>query len=83
LLHAGLPVDFVSDEEVADGRFAARGYKCLYVVNESVSAAASGAIQEWVRSGGRLWCSGWAAIRDEYNVLTDAWNPMLGTQSRS
>ncbi len=25
LLHAGLPVDIVSDEEVADGRFAARG----------------------------------------------------------
>ncbi len=83
LLHAGLPVDFVSDEEVADGRFAARGYKCLYVVNESVPAAASGAIQQWVRSGGRLWCSGWAAMRDEYNTPTDAWNPMLGTQSRS
>jgi len=36
-----------------------------------------------VRSGGRLWCSGWAGLRDEYNTPTDAWNPMLGAQSRA
>jgi hypothetical protein len=83
LLHAGLPVDVVSDEEVADGRFAARAYKCLYVVNESVPAAAAGAIEQWVRCGGRLWCSGWAGMRDEYNTPTDAWNAMLGARSRS
>jgi hypothetical protein len=83
LLHAGLPVDIVSDEEIADGRFAARGYKCCYVVNESVPAAAAGALEQWVRSGGRLWCSGWAGLRDEYNTPTDAWNSMLGARSRS
>ena len=83
LLHAGLPVDIVSDEEVADGRFAARGYKCCYVVNESVPAAAAEALEQWVRSGGRLWCSGWAGLRDEYNSPTDAWNPMMGAQSRA
>ena len=48
LLHAGVPVDIVSDAEVADGRFAARRYKCLYVVNESVPAAAAAAIERWV-----------------------------------
>jgi hypothetical protein len=82
LLHAGLPVDIVSDEEIADGRFAARSYKCCYVVNESLPAAAIGALEQWVRSGGRLWCSGWAGLRDEYNSPTEAWNPMLGAQSR-
>ncbi len=83
LLHAGLPVDIVSDEDLTEGRFAARGYKCLYVVNESVPAAAAAAIEHWVRSGGRLWSSGWAAMRDEYNTPTDAWNAMLGAESRS
>jgi len=82
LLHAGVPVDIVSDEEVADGRFAARGYRCLYVVNESLPAAAAEAIQQWVHDGGRLWCSGWVGMRDEYNTPTEAWNPMLGAQSR-
>ncbi len=83
LLHAGLPVDIVSDEEIADGRFAARGYRCCYVVNESVPAAAAVALEQWVRSGGRLWCSGWAGLRDEYNTPTEIWNPMLGAQSRA
>ena len=83
LLHAGLPVDIVSDEELADGRFAARAYKCLYVVNESLPVAAAAAVEQWVRSGGRLWCSGWAAMRDEYNTPTDAWTALLGAQARS
>jgi hypothetical protein len=83
LLHSGVPVDIVSDEEVADGRFLARGYRCLYVVNESVPAAAAEAIEQWVRSGGRLWCSGWAGMRDEYNTPTQAWDAMLGAHSRT
>jgi hypothetical protein len=83
LLHAGLPVDIVSDDEMIDGRFAARAYRCLYVVNESVLAAAAAEIERWVRGGGRLWCSGWAGARDEYNTPTDAWNGLLGIRGRS
>lgn len=83
LLHAGIPVDLVSDTEVADGRFAARGYKCLYVVNESIPAAAADRIERWVHDGGKLWASGWAGMRDEYNTPTDRWNAMLGITARS
>jgi hypothetical protein len=83
LLHAGIPVDIVSDTEVADGRFAARRYKCLYVVNESIPAAAAEAIKKWVEHGGNLWASGWAGMRDEYNTPTTAWNDLLGVKSRS
>jgi hypothetical protein len=82
LLHAGVPVDIVSDTEVADGRFAARGYKCLYVVNESVPAAAAAEVERWVHAGGRLWASGWAAMADEYNAPSDRWDKMLGIKSR-
>ncbi len=52
------------------------------MVNESVPAAAAEALEQWVRSGGRLWCSGWAGLRDEYNTPTEAWNRMLGAESR-
>jgi len=83
LLHAGIPVDIVGDEEVADGSFAAAKYKALYVVNESIPAAASTAIDTWVKKGGRLWAAGWAGMRDEYNSPTDAWNTMLGTTARA
>ncbi len=82
LLHAGIPVDIVSDTEVSDGRFAARGYKCLYVVNESIPSAAAGEIERWVRSGGKLWASGWAGMKDEYNTPTKSFDEMLGVKSR-
>lgn len=83
LLHAGLPVDIVSDDEVADGRFAAGKYACLYVVHESVPAKAAAAIDKWVKAGGRLWTAGWGAAKDEYNTPSDVWNAMLGIRARS
>ena len=83
LLHAGIPVDIVSDEMVADGRLAKGGYQCLYAVTESVPVKAAAAIDAWVKAGGRLWAAGWAGSRDEYNTPTDAWNAMLGIKARS
>jgi hypothetical protein len=83
LLHAGVPVDFVSDEQIADGSFAAKRYKALYVVNESIPTAAATEIARWVRNGGRLWTSGWGGMRDEYNTPTPIWNAMLGVTERS
>lgn len=83
LLHSHVPVDIVSDEEVADGRFVAGPHKCLYVVNESVPARVAAEIERWVHAGGRLYATGWGAARDEYNSPTPAWNEMLGVKERS
>jgi hypothetical protein len=83
LLHAHVPVDIVSDDEAADGRFGASAYKALYVVNESVPAKAAAEIERWVRGGGRLWVAGWAGAKDEYNTPTAVWNDMLGIKERS
>lgn len=83
LLHAGIPVDLVSDDEIADGRFAAAKYKALYVVNESIPAAALTAINNWVNQGGRLWAAGWSGMRDEYNEPTTAWNDLLEVKARA
>jgi hypothetical protein len=83
LLHAGIPVDIVSDEQVVDGWLDKGKYKALYVVNESIPAAAMAAIEKWVEGGGHLWAGGWAGMRDEYNTPTDAWNTMLGVKQRS
>ncbi len=83
LLHAGIPVDIVEDAEITDGRFAARRYQCLYVVNESIASATAAEIERWVHGGGKLWLSGWAGMRDEYNTPTETWNSMLGIKSRA
>jgi hypothetical protein len=83
LLHAGIPVDVVSDEQVVDGWLDKAGYKALYAVNESIPAAALAAIQKWVEAGGHPWASGWAGMKDEYNAPTDAWNNLLAVQNRS
>ena len=83
LLHAGIPVDIVSDEQVVDGWLDKGKYKALYVVNESIPAAALAAIEKWVEGGGHLWASGWAGMKDEYNTPTDAWDKMLGEKERS
>jgi hypothetical protein len=83
LLHAGEPADIVSDTEVADGRFAARGYRCLYVVNESIPQRAAAEIERWVRAGGKLWASGWAGMHDEYDTPVESWNAMFGLKSRA
>ena len=82
LLHAGIPVDIVSDEQVVDGWLDRNKYKALYVVNESIPAVALAAIEKWVAGGGHLWASGWAGMKDEYNTPNDAWNKMLGVEKR-
>jgi len=83
LLHAHIPVDIVSDEQVENGGLQSGKYKCLYVVNESVPAKTAATIEQWVKQGGHLWAAGWAAARDEYNTPTAAWNQMLGVRERS
>jgi hypothetical protein len=83
LLHAGIPVDIVSDEQVVEGWLDRGKYKVLYVVNESIPAAALATLEKWVEGGGRVWASGWAGMKDEYNTSTQAWNNMLGVKDRS
>jgi hypothetical protein len=83
LLHAGLPVDIISDDQVEAGGLKDGKYQCLYVVNESVPAKTAAIIESWVKDGGWLWASGWAAAKDEYNTPSSAWNEMLGIRERS
>jgi hypothetical protein len=83
LLHAGIPVDIVSDDQVIGGALDKGRYKVLYVVNESLPRAALATIEKWVKGGGRLWASGWAGRKDEYNTPTRAWDQMVGAKDRS
>ncbi len=66
LQHAHVPVDIVSEDDLADGVL--RGYKALYVTESNVPHAAAAKIAEWVRGGGVLQLCAGAGLRDEYNA---------------
>jgi len=65
LRHLGVQPEFLCEQDVANGELA--DYKVLFLTDQCVARAASKAIEEWVASGGVLYCSALAASRDEYN----------------
>ncbi len=81
LIHAQVPVDFLSEEQVADG--ALEGYRALYVFGPNLHSAAAEPITEWVRGGGTLYLAGGAAVADEYNRPARRLDEALGLQRGS
>ncbi|MGC9317054.1 MAG: hypothetical protein ACP5KN_03330 [Armatimonadota bacterium] len=65
LTHAQIPVDFLSEEDVAAGRLA--DYEALYLFGPNLHSSAAEPIARWVTSGGTLYMSPGAAVADEYN----------------
>ncbi len=65
LLHAQVPVDFLSEDDVAEGRL--QPYRALYLFGPNLLGRAAGPIADWVRAGGVLYLAGGAAVADEYN----------------
>lgn len=65
ILHQQTPLDFVVEQDAADGTLT--NYKTLYLADNHVSRAASAKIAEWVRNGGTLFATAGAGMFDEYN----------------
>ena len=65
LQHAHVPVDLVSEQDLAEG--ALGGCKLLYVLESNVRRDAAARIVEWVHGGGVLQMCAGAGARDEYN----------------
>jgi hypothetical protein len=70
LQHAHVPVDIVSEDDLADGIL--KGYKALYLTESNLKRAAAEKVVAWVKAGGVLQMSAGAGVSDEYNEpLTD------------
>lgn len=82
LIHAGYTVDFVDEQDLADGALAARGYTTLYLTQPNVALKAQEAIRTWVRAGGTLAATPGAATADEYNTPTTVLDEVLGLRAR-
>lgn len=65
LTHAQIPVDILSEKDVANGEL--EGYKVCYLSGPNLTGGAAEALQAWVHGGGTLWLTAGAAERDEYN----------------
>lgn len=64
LRHAQIPVDLITDEDVAEGRLAS--YRVLYVVGSEIIADAAPKLREWVRNGGIIFADGGGCMLDQY-----------------
>jgi len=78
LLHAQVPVDFLSEQDVAAGRL--KPYKALYVFGPNLLAAAAKPIADWTKAGGVLYLAGGAAVADEYNRAARPLDDLLALQ---
>ena len=72
LRQAGIPVDFLTEDDIAEGRL--ESYKALYVSASHLHSRAAQALAEWVDEGGIVWSSAGGGLLDEYNAANE---PML------
>ncbi len=76
LMHAQVPVDFLSEGDVIEGRL--RPYKALYVFGPNLEKGAAAAIAKWTQSGGVLYLAAGAATADRYNRPAKPLDAALG-----
>ena len=65
LSHAQVPVDIVSEAQVA--RNLLEGYSVCYLTGPNLTRAAAEKLKAWAQKGGTLWLAADAASRDEFN----------------
>lgn len=76
VLHQQIPLDFVVDQDAADGTL--NQYKVLYLTDRHVSKASSEKIAAWVRNGGILFATAGAGQFDENNQPNTVLRDLLG-----
>ena len=80
LAHAHVPVDILSEAQLAEGKLAR--YKVIYVPGTHLRRDAAGAVREWVAAGGSLWTDAFGLARDEANQPATALAEVLGLGAR-
>ncbi len=76
LRHAHLPVDLITDEDVAAGKLAR--YKVLYLVGQELLQEAVEPLRRWVEAGGTLVASGGGGPLNQYREPMPAMRELFG-----
>lgn len=75
LSHGQVPVDVVSEMDVAEGLLSK--YRVCYLSGPNLTRASAEKLAAWVQEGGTLFLTAGAAERDEYNRPLDTLAPIL------
>jgi hypothetical protein len=78
ILHQQVALDFLVDQDAADGTLAQ--YKVLYLTDNHVSQSSSLKIAAWVKAGGTLFATAGAGQFDEYNQPNKVLRELLGVE---
>lgn len=80
LQHAHIPVDILSEQQLAEGKLSQ--YKAIYIVGPNLRRDAAARVVDWVRAGGLLWTDALGLSRDEANQPLTATAEALGLAER-
>ncbi len=80
LAHAHVPVDILSEAQLAEGKLAR--YKVIYVPGTHLRRDAATQLRDWVGAGGSLWTDAFGLARDEANQPLTALADVLGLATR-
>jgi len=78
LRHAGIPVDFLTEEDIAEGRL--RDYKALYISASHLLVSAAQAISDWTLQGGVIFSAAGGGLLDEYGEDNQGMRELFGLQ---
>jgi len=81
LRHSNLPVDFLTEEDMAEGYL--KDYKVVYLTSEYLHSRAAAALARWVRSGGVLFSVAGGGFKNEYNQPNRLMNRLYGIAEQS
>ena len=76
LRNAGHRVDFVTEEDCAEGLL--KNYAVVYVCGQNLQGKAAKAIKDWVREGGSVFATAGAARKDEFDAPLSELDEVLG-----
>jgi len=80
LRHAHVPVDVLSEQQLAEGNLGR--YKVLYIVGPNLRRDAAEQVARWVRGGGVLWTDALGLARDEADQTAAISTEVLGLKQR-
>ena len=81
LTHAHIPLDILSEQQLAEGKLA--HYKVIYLPGPHLRRDAGAKVRDWVHAGGTLWTDALGLSRDEANQPATALTDMLGVKDRA
>ncbi|MEQ2009413.1 MAG: hypothetical protein ABMA26_21740 [Limisphaerales bacterium] len=81
LRHAQVPVDFLSEDDVIEGR--AKDCQVIYILQQWMHSKATAALSKWVQAGGTLVALGGGGFMNEFNQSNPGANALYGVKSQS